>query len=95
MKDAAIFDRFQELHARSQRLLIEFLKEELQLGFTFADFAASERVLGNLEHSECARHNAANAACAIRRFLTRVENVETRSTISDNCTDLESVVSAL
>ena len=95
MKDASISPRFQELQVRSQRLLVDFLRQELQLGFTFADFAASERILGNIAHSERARDHAATAASAIRKFLNRVENLETRSNINQRCTELEGAVGAL
>lgn len=95
MNPGVSFERFEELSAKSQQLLQQFLDGEIKLGFTFAELAATERNLGNLEHFQHAKRDAAKAAESIRHFLDRVENKEARSAVLDRCAELEEAVAAL
>ncbi|MEP6534559.1 MAG: hypothetical protein ABJF23_04535 [Bryobacteraceae bacterium] len=85
--------RFKELKAESQRLLAGFLESEIELGHTFASVAASERASGNLPHCERAKGHGIVAVAAIRRFVTRIENMDTKAAIEKGCDELEQALS--
>lgn len=85
----------EHLILQGQERLLAFLDAELQLGFTFVDFAQAERDLGNLEHFQHARRDAEVAVQSIRHFLPRVEKEDARIARSQKCDELERSVAAL
>jgi hypothetical protein len=56
----------------SNKLLLAFLKTEVDLGLTFASLAEFERDAGNTEHYEQSKRNAVTAAETIERFKERL-----------------------
>jgi hypothetical protein len=95
VKPALNFEHFEELSAKSQQLLEQFLDGEIKLGFTFAELAATERNMGNLEHFQHAKRDAVKAAESVRHFSDRVENKETRKAVLQRCAELEEAIAAL
>lgn len=95
MEPALNSEHFEELSAKSQQLLEQFLDSEIKLGFTFAELAATERNLGNLEHFQHAKGDAIKAVESVRHFLDRVKNKETRNAVLQRCAELEEAVAAL
>ncbi|HTF68458.1 MAG TPA: hypothetical protein VK638_37845 [Edaphobacter sp.] len=95
MQSAEGLIRFEELRAQSQRLLIAFVNGEIQLGFTFAESAAMERDLGNIQHYQQAKRHLEEAVTTIRRFLNRIANTETRTAAANGCAELERALAAL
>ncbi|MGI8990879.1 MAG: hypothetical protein ACR2I2_15035 [Bryobacteraceae bacterium] len=55
------FGRFLELQTETERQHIEFLKTEVQTGFTFMDVARTELASGDLPHAERALAGAGSA----------------------------------
>lgn len=87
--------QFEALRQQSQGHLIDFMKSEIQLGFTFTEWAVTERDSGNKEHFEHAKHDAERALETIQRFLNRIESTEVRTVVSDRCEELQQAVAAL
>lgn len=85
----------EELRAQSQRCLLDFLEAEINLGFTFADLAATERDQGRSDHAQHSKQQARKAASSIRHFLDRVQSKDIRDAIATRCTELEQAVAAL
>jgi len=85
----------EELRAQSQRCLIEFLDAEINLGFTFADMAATERDQGRSDHARHSTEQARKAASSIHHFLDRVHSKDIRDAIAARCIELDKVVAAL
>jgi hypothetical protein len=56
----------------SNKLLLAFLKTEVDLGLTFASLAEFERDAGNTEHYEQSKRNAITAAKTIKQFKERL-----------------------
>jgi hypothetical protein len=88
-------EQHDQLLLQSQERLLAFVDAELQLGFTFIDFARMERELGNLEHFQHARRDAVIAVQSIRHFLPRVEEEDARIARSQRCDELERSLAAL
>jgi hypothetical protein len=86
---------FEQLRYQAQHCLIDFLKVEIQLGFTFSETAAFARDHGNLEHLQSAKREAGKAAASIRHFVGRIADPGIREQIVDRCRKLESVTEAL
>ena len=86
---------YQELHDQADRNLIDFLRIELDLGFTFASVAKTERDLGNHEHAKKSKQRAITAAGSVRYFQQRVPNRHVRSSIAERCAELERVIASI
>lgn len=89
MDPAELFSGRENLWGEFQEHLARFLETELQLGYTFAALATTERVLGNGERFRVAKGDAAKAAAAIRKFLNRIDDTEIRRKADERCTQLE------
>jgi hypothetical protein len=84
-----------ELHAKSQQTLIDFLRVELKLGSTFADSARIARAAGHMNRYAQDKHNAIGAAEAIRRSLSRVEDITIRTEIGEQLAEFDRLLSVL
>jgi hypothetical protein len=85
----------QDLHDQANRNLIDFLRIELDLGFTFASVAKTEHDMGNLEHAEQSKQRAITAIESVRYFEERVPNQDAKRSIADRCAELERVIAAI
>lgn len=85
----------QDLHDQANRNLIDFLRIELDLGFTFASVAKTEHDMGNLEHAEQSKQRAITAIESVRYFEERVPNRDAKRSIADRCAELERVIAAI
>jgi len=88
-------EQFDELRTTSERLLVDFLENEVRLGSTFLELAATERELGNMQHSHQARHDAEEAVNSIRRFLVRVNGPRAKASIERDCEELARSIEGL
>jgi len=87
--------KLEELQVQSQKQLQDFLDVEIQLGFTFAEFAVTERDLGNFEHFQSSKRNAEKAVSTIRHFLNRLADNQARVVVARRCDALERAVAEL
>ena len=85
----------QELHDEADRNLIDFLRIELDLGFTFAKVAKTEHDLGNLEHAEKSKQRAIAAMESARYFQQRLPNPEAKRSVSGRCAELDRLIAAI
>ena len=60
------------MREESNKLLLAFLKTEVDLGLTFASIAEFERDAGDTEHYEQSKRHAITAAETIARFKERL-----------------------
>jgi hypothetical protein len=82
-------ESFEQLRAQSQSRLVDFLAAEIDLAFTFVDFAVTERNLGNLEHFNHALHDARLAIRTANHFLPRVADPAIRTAARSRLSELE------
>jgi hypothetical protein len=85
---------FDELRTRAQLNLVNFLRTELELGFTFARTAQLEASMNNREHSERALEYAASAIETIRRFESRITDSQALAEIRRRADDLQKFISS-
>ena len=83
-----------ELKARAQQNLVDFLHTELELGFTFAKTAELEASMNNREHFERAREHAASAIETIRRFESRITDSQALEEIRRRADELQKLMSS-
>ncbi|MDQ2898847.1 MAG: hypothetical protein M3Y07_03490 [Acidobacteriota bacterium] len=74
------FGRFLELQTEAERQHIEFLKVEVQTGFTFMDVAGTELISGDLPHSKRA---LAGARAAFDVLLARLPGLRDAMTVEE------------
>jgi len=79
------FEDYARLQAASAENLANFLRSDLELGFTFANLAKTERQLGSNEGFERNKRNAGRAVDAVRAFEKRLTDDEMRSDIKERC----------
>ena len=80
-----------ELRAKGDKALMDFLKADLDLGFTFARLSQLERGLDE-PASKRARHNAERVIETVRRFRDRIIDGEQVQAIESRLADLELLV---
>lgn len=85
---------FDELRTRAQLNLVNFLRTELELGFTFAKTAQLEASMNNREHFERALECAASAIETIRRFESRITDSQALAEIRQRADDLQKLISS-
>lgn len=71
-----------ELEAAAERVLVDFLRTDLSLCFTFADLIKTELSLGDEEAARLVVEKAEAGYANITRFLPKVENVDERQEIA-------------
>lgn len=86
---------FHELQARLNQNVIDFLRTELELGFTFARTAEIEASMNNREHFERARKYSESAVETIRRFESRISDPHIRREILQGADDLQARITSL
>ena len=84
-----------ELQARVNQNIINFLRTELELGFTFVKTAETEASMNNIEHFERARNHSESAVETIRRFEARIADPQQRKQILQGAEDLQKRISSL
>jgi hypothetical protein len=94
-QNKALRNRWAHLQAASAEGLAEFLRTDLELGFTFADLAKTERQLGSVEGFERNKRNAAQALDAVRAFEKRLTDDGIRRDIKERCAELERMLATL
>lgn len=90
-----MLSRYDAALAESRSQLIDFLRVELDIGFTFVQSALLARSQGHASHSMQAIRNAAKAAGAVRRFTARLEDGTVRIEIDRKLAVLDRSISAL
>ena len=80
-----------ELRAKGDKALMDFLKADLDLGFTFARLSQLEQRLDE-PTSKQARHNAERVIETVRRFRDRIIDGEQVQAIESRLADLELLV---
>jgi hypothetical protein len=90
-----IFQPLRDLTEKSNRLLIQFLDMELDLGLTFCDTARIENVLRDVSGTDAALQNVRNAIETVQHFLPRVRDEVERHNIQTRLTELECGASSL
>lgn len=83
-----------ELHAKGDKALMDFLKADLDLGFTFAHLSLLEKGLDE-PASKQARHNAERVIETVWRFYDRIIEEEQVHAIERRLTELELLVSQI
>jgi hypothetical protein len=86
---------FHELQARLNQNITDFLRTELELGFTFVKTAEIEASMNNAEHFEYARKHSESAAETIQRFAPRIAEPHTRREILQGADDLQKRITSL
>ena len=89
LRDAA------ELHAATQKNLVDFLQTDLALCSTFVGLVKTELDLGAEEAAERVYNKAEQGHATIERFLPRVEDITQRQEIGHKLIDLRSRLDAL
>ncbi len=90
-----MLSRYEALLAESQKQCIDFLRAELEIGFTFAQSSVLARSEGHASHSIQAKRNAAKAAEAVRRFSSRLSDGMLRIEIDRKLAGLDRRISEL
>lgn len=88
-------DRSSLLLSTAAQALADFLRIDLEVGFTFADLAMRNGRLGHAEAFERNMHNAEKVIAAVFALQERVRSDETRKSIADRCAELRRIVTAL
>jgi hypothetical protein len=78
-----------EQQARLNQNVIDFLRTELELGFTFVRTAEIEASVNNREHFERALQYSESAVETIRRFESKIADPHARIEILQGADDLE------
>jgi hypothetical protein len=78
-----------------QHQLTRFVDTEIQLGYTFAALAITERIMGNMEHFRLSREDATKALAAVRKFLNHINDTESRASVVIRCQELEQAIGDL
>ncbi len=94
----SLSDRSRDLRNASTQRLTEFLRVDVEVGFTFADKAKTEKQSGNTEAFERCKDKAERALAAVRSFLTDPllnNEVEVKEAIQSRCLELERAISEL
>ncbi len=86
---------YETLRAESQTQLLDFLRAELEIGFTFVQSAVLAASEHHTDHSIQAKANALKAVEAIRRFLSRLVDPAARIEIERELAKLDSQISKL
>jgi hypothetical protein len=81
--------KFAELHTRNQAALVDLLRTDLDLGFTFLQMA---NVTGDRGHARQAVQRATAALEGIRRLSERIENRDLKSEIRGKADELEKAI---
>jgi hypothetical protein len=81
-------DAINAIRKKSQESLIEFLRGDIALGFTFLQTAEID-VVDDPAHSKAAVEKARKALNAIRYFVVRVDNPAIREEIESEASRLE------
>lgn len=84
-----------ELQAKAQQNLVDFLGTELELGYTFAKTAELEASMNNREHFELAKKHATSAIETIHRFESRITDSQVQQEIRKRAEDLQSLLDTL
>ena len=84
-----------DIRSQFQQHLTQFVDTEIQLGYTFAALAITERVLGNMNHFRLAKDDATKALAVVRKFLNRIDDAETRDLAAVRCGELEQAIAEL
>ena len=79
----ADFARLPNLDAETERLRLEFFQTDLDLCFTFADVAATEVEIGDLEAARRALGKAETGYAAMSRLSQNVEDVLQKQQIAE------------
>jgi hypothetical protein len=90
--DAAV--QYKEMLAEGQKLLVDFLRAEVAIGFTFlrsAEWAANSE---HMDHARQAKEDARKAADSVRQFLGQVSVREARVEIGKGLAKLEGQIAA-
>ena len=75
--------------AKGQKLLVDFLRAELAIGFTFLRSAELAVSFEHLDHAGQAKGRAGKAADSVRQFLGQVSDREARVEVGDELARLE------
>jgi hypothetical protein len=84
-------------HLRDATLenLANFLRADLELGFTFVGLAKTERQLGSAGGFERNKRNAARVVHAVRALEKRLTDDEIRKDIKERLAELERTLAAI
>ena len=81
--------------AHAQRLLVEFLRVDLDFAFTLLRTAEIEGAANNTEHEEAALAKVRDALSAIRHLTGRILNPKLRSEIDAKAQELETALASV
>jgi hypothetical protein len=86
---------FHELQARLNKNTVDFLRTELELGFTFVKTAEIEASMNNTEHFHRARKYSESAVETIHRFAPRIMDSHARGEILQGADELQKRIMSL
>jgi hypothetical protein len=86
---------FHELQARLNKNTVDFLRTELELGFTFVKTAEIEARMNNTEHFDRARKYSESAVETICRFAPRIMDSHARGEILQGADELQKRIASL
>jgi hypothetical protein len=86
---------YEAVRANAQEALISFLWAALKAGMTVMQSALLVKSEGRTDHFIEAKRNAVKADEAVKRFVSLVKDVGTRTDIQNRLSELERLISAL
>jgi hypothetical protein len=86
---------YEGIRANAQQALIGFLGATLKAGMTVAQSALLVKNQGRTDHFIEAKRNAVKADESVKKFVSLVKDVDTRTEIQNRLSDLERLISAL
>lgn len=87
--------KLSEMHAETEKNLIDFLQTEIALSTTFADLVSTELSLEEWQAAQSALANSEEGYATIARFITKLKDVCNRLSIEQQLNDLRTKLDSL